>query len=86
MAKAFTEKNILVKEYSHRIGPAPNQGWGPGSTPPGLATPFNLIESAQARCRAVNAPRLVALLRAGASFINGKLVERPGDNAEPEAA
>jgi hypothetical protein len=25
-------------------------------------------------------------VRAGATFINGKLVERPGENAEPEAA
>jgi hypothetical protein len=25
-------------------------------------------------------------VRAGAAFINGKLVERPGEDAEPEAA
>ncbi len=31
---------------------------------------FKLIESAQARWRAVNAPHLVALVRAGATFIN----------------
>jgi hypothetical protein len=36
-----------------------------------------LIESAQARWRAVNAPHLVALVRAGATFTNGRLVERP---------
>jgi hypothetical protein len=29
----------------------------------------------------VNAPHLVALVRAGATFINGKLVERPEDEA-----
>jgi hypothetical protein len=34
----------------------------------------------------VNAPSLVALVRAGAAFVNGKLVERPGGNAQPEAA
>ena len=28
----------------------------------------------------VNAPHLVALVRAGATFVNGKLVERPGDH------
>jgi len=39
---------------------------------------FKLIESAQARWRMVNAPHLVALVCAGATFINGKLVERPG--------
>jgi putative transposase len=38
---------------------------------------FKLIESAQTRWRAVNAPHLVALVRAGAVFKNGKLIERP---------
>jgi putative transposase len=33
---------------------------------------FKLIESAQARWRAVNAPHLVALVRAGARFEKGK--------------
>jgi putative transposase len=47
---------------------------------------FKLIESAQDRWRAVNAPHLVALVRAGATFVNGKLVERPGENAQSEAA
>jgi putative transposase len=59
---------------------------GPGSRAAGVAMAFKLIESAQARWRAVNAPHLVALVRAGATFINGKLIERPGENAEPEAA
>ena len=58
----------------------------PGSRAAGLAMAFKLIESAQDRWRAVNAPHLVALVRAGATFINGKLVERPGGNTEPEAA
>jgi len=38
---------------------------------------FTLIESAQVRWRAVNAPHLVALVRTGATFINGQLLERP---------
>jgi transposase-like protein len=59
---------------------------GPGSRAAGLAMAFKLIESAQARWRMVNAPHLVALVRAGATFINGKLVERPGEEAPPEAA
>jgi transposase-like protein len=59
---------------------------GPGSRAAGLAMAFKLIESAQDRWRCVNAPHLVALVRAGASFINGKLVERPGQDAQPEAA
>lgn len=37
---------------------------------------LKLIEAAQARWRAVNAPYLVALVRAGAQFEAGKLVER----------
>jgi hypothetical protein len=47
---------------------------------------FKLIESAHDHRRMVNAPHLVALVRAGATFINGKLVERPGEEAKPEAA
>ena len=46
---------------------------------------FKLIESAQARWRAVNAPHLVALVRHGATFINGKLAERPEHEAAEEA-
>jgi hypothetical protein len=42
---------------------------------------FKLIEAAQARWRAVNAPRLVALVRTGALFRNGVLVERPDQDA-----
>jgi transposase-like protein len=59
---------------------------GPGSRAAGLAMAFKLIEAAQDRWRAVNAPHLVALVRAGATFTNGRLVERPGENTEPEAA
>jgi transposase-like protein len=49
---------------------------GPGSKAAGLAMAFKLIESAQDRWRAVNAPHLVALVRSGATFANGVLVER----------
>ncbi len=52
---------------------------GPGSRAAGVAMAFKLIESAQARWRAVNAPHLVALVRAGADFKNGKLLERPDE-------
>jgi hypothetical protein len=47
---------------------------------------FKLIEAAQSRWRAVNAPHLVALVRAGATFENGRLVERPNDTTTEEAA
>ena len=53
---------------------------GPGSRAAGIAMAFKLIESAQARWRAVNAPHLVALVRAGARFKKGKLVERPDES------
>ncbi len=59
---------------------------GPGSRAAGLAMAFKLIESAQARWRTVNAPHLVALVRAGATFVNGELIERPGEGARPQAA
>jgi len=49
---------------------------GPGSRAAGLAMAFKLIESAQERWRAVNAPHMVALVRAGARFERGVLVER----------
>ena len=41
----------------------------------GIAVAFKLIESAQHRRRAVNSAHLVALVRAGAKFENGVLVE-----------
>ncbi|WP_454299124.1 IS256 family transposase [Salana multivorans] len=53
---------------------------GPGSRAAGIAMAFKLIESAQRRWRAVNAPHLVALVRAGATFEKGKLVERPEES------
>ena len=59
---------------------------GPGSRAAGLAMAFKLIESAQDRWRCVNAPHLVALVRTGATFTNGKLIERPGEKTQPEAA
>lgn len=60
---------------------------GPGSRAAGVAMAFKLIESAQARWRAVNAPHLVALVRAGVAFKNGKQVERPDQpNTQSNAA
>jgi putative transposase len=52
---------------------------GPGSRVAGIAMAYKLIDAAQARWRAVNAPHLVALVRAGAVFHKGKLLERPID-------
>lgn len=58
---------------------------GPGSKAAGIAMAFKLIEAAQARWRVVNAPHLVALVRAGARFERGKLVEREqGAETDPD--
>jgi len=59
---------------------------GPGSKAAGIAMAYKLIEAAQARWRAVNAPQLVALVRAGARFERGQLGEREADHADTEAA
>lgn len=47
-----------------------------GSPAAALAMVFKLVESAQARWRAITGAHLVALVRAGARFENGVLVER----------
>ena len=49
---------------------------GAGSRTAGLAMAFKLIEAASERWRSVNSPHLVALVRAGAKFRKGVLVER----------
>jgi putative transposase len=50
---------------------------GPGSRAAGIVMAYKLIGVAQARWRSVNAPHLVALVRAGAIFQKGQLLERP---------
>jgi hypothetical protein len=59
---------------------------GPGSKAAGLAMAYKLIEAAQDRWRSVNAPHLVALVRAGARLEKGVLVERPEPAATQVAA
>jgi putative transposase len=58
---------------------------GPGSKAAGLAMVFKLLEAAEGRWRAVNGPHLVALVRAGARFDKGVMIERP-DEAQEVAA
>jgi putative transposase len=57
---------------------------GPGNRQAGLAMVFKLLEAAEGRWRAVNGPHLVALVRAGARFEKGRLVERPKEAPEEE--
>jgi transposase-like protein len=59
---------------------------GPGSRAAGLAMAFKLIEAAQGRWRAVNGSHLVALVRAGAKFEKGVMVERPNQQDQEAAA
>ena len=46
---------------------------------------YKLIEAAQSRWRKVNAPELVALVRAGAIFKEGVLIENEDTNQEAAA-
>jgi transposase-like protein len=58
---------------------------GPGTKDTGLAMVFKLLQAAEGRWRAVNSPHLVALVRAGARFKAGKLIERPDQTPDKEA-
>jgi hypothetical protein len=46
---------------------------------------FKLLQAAEGRWRAVNGPHLVALVRAGARFEAGKLIQRPDQTPDKEA-
>lgn len=54
---------------------------GTGSAAAALAMVFKVVESARQRWRAVNVPRLVALVRVGARFEHSQLIERPETHA-----
>jgi transposase-like protein len=58
---------------------------GPGSKQAGLAMVCKLLEAAEGRWRAVNGPHLVALVRAGARFEQGRLVERPKEAPDDDS-
>jgi len=59
---------------------------GPGSRAAGLAMAYKLIESAQTRWRAINAPHLVPLVRAGVVFEKGVMAERSEEDENEVAA
>ena len=42
---------------------------------------FKLLEAAEERWRSLNGPHLVALVRAGARFDKGVMIERPDERA-----
>jgi putative transposase len=47
---------------------------------------YKLIEAAEGRWRKLTGSHLVALVRAGARFVNGELVEGSEKNEEKDAA
>ena len=49
---------------------------GPGNRQAGVAMIYKLLEAAEGRWRRLNGYRLLLLVRAGARFVDGKLVER----------
>jgi len=55
---------------------------GPGSRAAGLAMAFKLIEAAEDHWRYVNGAHFVALVRAGATFRRGVLVESKVDGGQ----
>jgi hypothetical protein len=57
---------------------------GSGSRAAGLAMAFKLLGAAQDRWRAVSGQHLVALVRAGATFTKGVLVERPTEATQQD--
>jgi putative transposase len=59
---------------------------GPGSRAAGLAMVFKLLEAAEEHWRYVNGAHLVALVRAGAKFEKGVLVQQPAEAATEVAA
>jgi putative transposase len=59
---------------------------GPGSREAGVAMIFKLLEAAEGRWRRLNGYRLVPLVRAGARFVNGELVELIEESEEEKVA
>lgn len=59
---------------------------GPGSRAAGLAMVFKLVEAASEHWRYLNGAHLVALVRAGAKFEKGALIQRPDQAATKVAA
>jgi putative transposase len=57
---------------------------GPGSREAGVAMIFKLMEAAEGRWRRLTGAHLIALVRAGARFVNGELVE--GSSEQKDAA
>ncbi len=57
---------------------------GAGSRKAGLAMAYKLLDAAQDRWRRINGHELVPLVRAGATFVDGKLRERSGSTTDAD--
>jgi hypothetical protein len=79
IAQGQGDHDHVVQGADH--GQEPGLTKGPGSNAEGLAMAFKLLEAAQDRWRAVNGPQLVALVRTGARFDKGVMIERPDEVA-----
>lgn len=73
-AAAFTGKALELHHRTTKLRAKVTRG--AGSPAAALAMVFKLVESAQTRWRAITGAHLVPLVRAGAHFENGVLVER----------
>jgi putative transposase len=59
---------------------------GPGCRAAGVAMGFKLMQAAQTRWQRLDGHELVALVHAGATFIDGKLQERDDDKEQKTSA
>ena len=59
---------------------------GVGSRKAGLAMAYKLLDAAQARWRRINGHEFVPLVRAGATFIDGKLQERSESTTDTDSS
>ncbi|MGH8276028.1 MAG: IS256 family transposase [Steroidobacteraceae bacterium] len=59
---------------------------GAGSRKAGLAMAYKLLDAAQLRWRRINGHELVPLVRAGATFIDGKLQERSDSTTDTKSS
>jgi putative transposase len=69
----------MIAEWTRRatppVRPRTAVTKGPGSRQTGLAMIFKLMEAAEGRWRKLTGAQMVGLVRAGAEFKNGQMVE-----------
>jgi hypothetical protein len=73
--KVLKDREVLLAHFA-TVRLRTRKTTGAGSRTAGLAMAYKLLAAAQARWRCVNAPHQVALVRAGATFVDGFIIER----------